>query len=1297
MPTITQKFLKVKTSKFLTANLKAKVKLEKKLITATGNEKISIKKKLSLLKKARDEVKVISETYTQQSVGAKIKRNIKKQEQQEETIKQSTLKALAKKKVIKKQIATQVKDELGENAGAKYLRKKNKNVSQLTTKEQKYFNTINKKWIKKRNEIKDEILNTLYEFDYEPQTYNYTLKSMGRKKNDTFKVENEHFQVRYNGSGEVSYNELASTFTDALYSFLSASRLVGTDIVKLGLKSEGGKYISTSWNAVSTFGIPLSKDNIEQNIMGMFSAGEEYEGFEVDGNLLLDITYIQSPQQALNTINTSGMAITKLTKKIGKMGTARKMICKEDIYKKKSVIKLHNQDDLCVGRCIVVALAKRDKHPKYQSIMKGGKIQTILAHKLYNDAGVDMEIADLDTIRQFEDYLDCSITIIDGDNFCNVVYPDVDDKEYIVKDFNIYLLKLGEHTHLIDQNRIAGFFAKSYYCNMCKKSLNNKEHKCNFKCKLCKKRDCDFLGQKKVKDWFSECDDCNKWFPTQKCFENHIDRCDLSWKCGECNKTYDTKRFDKDTHICGDYYCANCKSVVNADHKCYMMPKPLRPKSDKYIYYDLETTQDTNGGEHIVNLAVAMYDDSSEPIIFHDIDTFCKWLFDMKHKNYTIVAHNGRGFDNQFLLRYLYTKTTIKPFIIYNGSKIMLISIKELKMRMIDSLNFLTMRLSDMPKTFGINELKKGYFPHYFNTNDNANYVGEIPDRRFFGADSMKENDRKNFLEWWDNQRDSGMVYNLKDELISYCISDVDILRKCCKAFRNIYIDICDIDPFAYTTIASVCMAIYKAYYIVDNFMERFNELEEICCEGSDSKIIKDDFWKQIRDEVFTDKKIGVLDYEEQEFIRKSFFGGRTNAMKIRYNFKDNEEGRYADITSLYPTTNYYDEYPKGHPTKIYEKFDLTLKSYFGIVDCYVIPPKDLYHPVLAEKGEKLMFDLNDKRGVWTTLELNKAIEKGYKIKKIYEVWNWETQTTDLFKGYVSTFLKIKQESSGFPTWCLNENDKQRYIDDYHNRQGIKLDKNKIRKNKGMRAVAKLCLNSLWGKFGQRINQKQTEVISDKKRFDEIMFGGEYQKQDFYMIDENRMEINYEMKDEFVSLDFSTNIAIATFTTSNARLRLYSALEILDRQVLYFDTDSVVYKYCEDDNDKKMECGDLLGDWTDELEGSKMIGTFVGLAPKNYSYQTDDGEYHTKIKGFSMGWSATQKLNHSSMLDMTYHLEEENKKIKVEQFTININKKDKILKSNHYEKQYGFSYTKRVILPTDKDDNIDTLPFGYEV
>ena len=32
--------------------------------------------------------------------------------------------------------------------------------------------------------------------------------------------------------------------------------------------------------------------------------------------------------------------------------------------------------------------------------------------------------------------------------------------------------------------------------------------------------------------------------------------------------------------------------------------------------------------------------------------------------------------------------------------------------------------LSAFPKTFGLDELKKGYFPHYFNTNKNQNYVG---------------------------------------------------------------------------------------------------------------------------------------------------------------------------------------------------------------------------------------------------------------------------------------------------------------------------------------------------------------------------------------------------------------------------------------------------------------------------------------------------------------------------------------------------------------------------------------------
>ena len=39
---------------------------------------------------------------------------------------------------------------------------------------------------------------------------------------------------------------------------------------------------------------------------------------------------------------------------------------------------------------------------------------------------------------------------------------------------------------------------------------------------------------------------------------------------------------------------------------------------------------------------------------------------------------------------------------------------------------------------------------------------------------------------------------------------------------------------------------------------------------------------------------------------KDAFYGGRTNATKLLYNFKDNECGRYVDFCSLYPTVQYY-------------------------------------------------------------------------------------------------------------------------------------------------------------------------------------------------------------------------------------------------------------------------------------------------------------------------------------------------------------------------------------------------------
>jgi hypothetical protein len=56
--------------------------------------------------------------------------------------------------------------------------------------------------------------------------------------------------------------------------------------------------------------------------------------------------------------------------------------------------------------------------------------------------------------------------------------------------------------------------------------------------------------------------------------------------------------------------------------------------------------------------------------------------------------------------------------------------------------------------------------------------------------------------------------------------------------------------------------------------------------------------------------------------------------------------------------------------------------------------------------------------GTWDTDEVKKAIDKGYILDSIYEVWHFEnisqydpnTKEGGLFTEYVNTFLKFKQE-----------------------------------------------------------------------------------------------------------------------------------------------------------------------------------------------------------------------------------------------------------------------------------------------
>ena len=111
--------------------------------------------------------------------------------------------------------------------------------------------------------------------------------------------------------------------------------------------------------------------------------------------------------------------------------------------------------------------------------------------------------------------------------------------------------------------------------------------------------------------------------------------------------------------------------------------------------------------------------------------------------------------------------------------------------------------------------------------------------------------------------------------------------------------------------------------------------------------------------------------------------------------------------------------------------------------------------------------------GTCCTPELQTAVRLGYRVLKIYEVYHWkdttqydaETKEGGLFASYINTFLKYKQEASVPRDWIKTPKDAKEYIDWYFEKEGVSLDGEKIEKNPGMRALAKLCLNSFWGKF----------------------------------------------------------------------------------------------------------------------------------------------------------------------------------------------------------------------------------------
>ncbi|KAL6417642.1 hypothetical protein ACFW04_012600 [Cataglyphis niger] len=613
------------------------------------------------------------------------------------------------------------------------------------------------------------------------------------------------------------------------------------------------------------------------------------------------------------------------------------------------------------------------------------------------------------------------------------------------------------------------------------------------------------------------------------------------------------------------------------NHLCYMQPLwhiddfsnepstsssrsatlPSKKKCLAFLFYDFETWQDKTleacAKEN--NLSVrCRWCGVREFVFCHDlVKQFVAFATrTMKcFKQIICIAHNAKAFDAQFKV-YFENYNNLEPKLILSGTKIVVLTVGHMKFS--DSVNYMPMRLSDLPKAFGLqNTVDKGIFSHLFNTVENQSYVGPLPDLHYYSSESMTTKERERFLAWHTDMRQKNTVFDFQRGIICYCYTDIDILRKVCMAFRKIFIHRGNVCPFEEcTTIVSTCMTVFRKNFLHSNTI----------------RVIPAGGYKKANNHLR--KALQCLIRMERELGHSINHAGRAREYRtidecsFDRDMRDNREMR---------------EYLDNHP----------------LMETSPLDPRDAFF--------------------------------GGRTSNI--VMRYEVTGTEKIRYVDVCSLTL-------------------YLREYEKTEDIVLDKRNIVQNPGLRSMAKLYLNSFWGKFGQRSNLTNTEVVRKQQRFMTLLTSAEHEITDILSVNDEVIYVSWQLRQEAVVSFPLTNVVIAAYTTTQARLTLYSYLERLERRVLYYDTDSCIY-VSGDPNEYEPCTGNFLGDMTDELESyGSYIETFVSDGQKFYAYiiRTPDGRTHKscKAKGITLNYENSQLVNFNSIRNLLSAKETENEK-----------------------------------------------------
>ena len=649
--------------------------------------------------------------------------------------------------------------------------------------------------------------------DEEPQQDYYQIKPVRDHHSQKFNMTAKNYSVHFNNVlDDVNLLESRNR-TYGIFDHLLKDVTEGmnsTDQVRFVLSSN---QLQTP---IALPFCPLEELTTEKVLSQVEKVVQSNEEFRLNTTVNIDIIRVEMPQ---------GSGRLKRTV----------LNVRDYLKKKKSVITINNKDDLCLARALAVSIAKIEKDPRYKQMLDlRYNVQRERAFNLHESANVPLGPCGLKEVDLFQHYLvNYQIIVVSGDHNNTIIYPPRPPANPNPEKF-IYLYYQANHFDVI--TKLPGFLNTNYFCHVCHKGYDHTtDHLCDGMCQSCRGFGCT------IEDNGMTCNECHRFFKNQTCYDRHKQEpingggrtiCEAIGKCPTCHNSMDVRKLNN--HACVDNKkCPTCKAVLNPEdinHKCYIQQEQPKeePSYAQLLFFDFECTQEH--GIHEVNLCV-VYDEEGEAAVFRGKNTvkeFCTWLFTPQHQDCIVIAHNFQGYDSYPIIKYLHANT-IGCEAIYNGAKCVTLKTKtkkshqfKIRIKFIDSLNFIPMALARFPKTFAQPEMCKGYFPHFFNKDENQEYVGPIPCQDDYGVNYMKPEAREKFMTWHQEQVENNYVFDFQKEILKYCRSDVDILAECCKLYREMFRKATDtgndetgIDPFdTATTIAGYCMQVYRTKFL---------------------------------------------------------------------------------------------------------------------------------------------------------------------------------------------------------------------------------------------------------------------------------------------------------------------------------------------------------------------------------------------------------------------------------------------------------------------------------------------------